>query len=147
MVPHFYIFGSGVKHRVFGNTNFSRAITHKRYMGTLLTKVTQCVCDRKQLWATTSGSNILSFFGRLGYTRLFTRRPINKRRTQNLASTRSQFPINSTLRKVDIRRTKKQMGRGRWVPKTKLRSVSKIAKDPRDGLPMWSPWRRLKMSA
>jgi hypothetical protein len=40
VVPHFYVFGSGVKHEVFGNTNGTRAITHERYMGTLLTKVT-----------------------------------------------------------------------------------------------------------
>jgi hypothetical protein len=44
-----YVFGSGVKHGVFGNTNGTRAITHERYMGTLLTKVTQCVCDPKQM--------------------------------------------------------------------------------------------------
>jgi hypothetical protein len=40
VVPHFYVFGSGVEHRVFGYTNGTRAITHERYMGTLLTKVT-----------------------------------------------------------------------------------------------------------
>jgi hypothetical protein len=39
VVPNFYVFGSRVKHRVFGNTNGPRAITHERYMGTLLTKV------------------------------------------------------------------------------------------------------------
>jgi hypothetical protein len=49
VVPHFYVFGSGVKHGVFGNTNGTRAITHERYMGTLLNKVTQRVCDQKQL--------------------------------------------------------------------------------------------------
>jgi hypothetical protein len=49
VVPHFYVFGSGVKHRVFGNTNGTRTITHEKYMGTLLTKVTQRVCDPKQL--------------------------------------------------------------------------------------------------
>jgi hypothetical protein len=49
VVPHLYVFGFGVKHRVFGNTNGTRAITHERYMGTLLTKVTQHVYDPKQL--------------------------------------------------------------------------------------------------
>jgi hypothetical protein len=49
VVPHFYVFGSGVKHRVFCNTNGTLAIKHEMYMGTLLTKVTQCVCDPKQL--------------------------------------------------------------------------------------------------
>jgi hypothetical protein len=32
VLPHFYVFGSGVKHGVFGNTNGNCAITHKRYM-------------------------------------------------------------------------------------------------------------------
>jgi hypothetical protein len=49
LVPHFYVFGFGVKHMVFGNTNGTRAITHERYMGTLLTKVTQRVYDPKKL--------------------------------------------------------------------------------------------------
>jgi hypothetical protein len=78
VVPHFYMFGSVVKHGVFGNTNGTRAITHERHVGTLLTKVTQRVCDPKRLGATTSGSNILGFCGRLSYTRLFARRPRNK---------------------------------------------------------------------
>jgi hypothetical protein len=60
-----------------GNTNGTRAITHERYMGTLLTKVTQRICDPKQLRVTTSGNNILGFCGGLGYTRLFARRPRN----------------------------------------------------------------------
>jgi hypothetical protein len=49
VVVHLYVFGSGVKHGIFGNTNGTRAITHERYMGTLLTKGTQCVCNPKQL--------------------------------------------------------------------------------------------------
>jgi hypothetical protein len=105
-------------------------------MGTLLTKVTQRVCDPKQLGATTSGNNILGLYGRLSYTRLFTRRPRNKRRSQKLASPRSRLPIDSTPRKVGIRKTKKRKGRRRQVPKTELRSVSKIPEDPLDGLPM-----------
>jgi hypothetical protein len=52
VVPHFYLFGSGVKHGIFGNTNGTCAITHERYMGTLLTKVIQRVCDPKQLRTT-----------------------------------------------------------------------------------------------
>jgi hypothetical protein len=78
VIRHLYVFGSGVKHGIFGNTNGTRAITHERYMGTHLTKITQHVCDPKQLGATTRGSNILSFCGRLSYTRLFARRPRNK---------------------------------------------------------------------
>jgi hypothetical protein len=49
VVPHFNMFSSRVKHGVFGNTNGTRAITHERYMGTLLTKVTHCVCGPKKL--------------------------------------------------------------------------------------------------
>jgi hypothetical protein len=136
VVPHFYVFGSRVKHGIFGNTNATHAITHERYMGTLLTKITQRVCDPKQLGATTSGSNILGFYGRLSYTRLFARRPRNKRGTQKLTSPRSRLPIDSTPRKIGTRKTKKGKRRGRRVPKTKLRSVSKIPEDPLDGLPM-----------
>jgi hypothetical protein len=73
VVPLFYVFGSRVKHGIFGNTNGTRAITHERYMGTPLTKITQRVCDPKQLGATTSGNNILGFCGKLSYTRLFAR--------------------------------------------------------------------------
>jgi hypothetical protein len=49
VIPHFYVFGSGVKHGVFRNTNDTHAITYERYMGTLLTKVTHRVFDPKQL--------------------------------------------------------------------------------------------------
>jgi hypothetical protein len=136
VVPHFYMFGSGVKHGIFGNTNGTRAITHERHMGTLLTKVTQRVCDPKQLRATTSGSNILGFCRRLSYTRLFARRPRNKRGTQKLTSPRSRLPIDSTPRKIGILKTKKRKRGGRRVPKTKLKSVSKIPEDPLDGLSM-----------
>jgi hypothetical protein len=136
MVPHFYVFGSGVKHGIFGNTNGTHAITHERHMGTLLTKITQHVCDPKQLGATTSGSNIFSFCGRLSYTRLFESRPRNKQRSPKLTSPRSQLPIDSTPCKIGSRKTKKRKGRGRRVPKTELRSVSKILEDPLDGLPM-----------
>jgi hypothetical protein len=48
VAPHFYVFGSGVKHKIFDNTNGTLAITHERYMGTLLTKVTQGVHDPKK---------------------------------------------------------------------------------------------------
>jgi hypothetical protein len=39
VVPNLYMFGSRVKHGVFGNTNGTSAITHERYMGSLLSKV------------------------------------------------------------------------------------------------------------
>jgi hypothetical protein len=68
VIPHLYMFASGVKHGIFGNTNGTHAITHERNMGTFLTKVTQHVCDPQQLGATTCGSDILSFCGRLSYT-------------------------------------------------------------------------------
>jgi hypothetical protein len=58
------VFNSGVKHEVFDNTKGRHAITHERYMGTLLTKVTQCICDPKQLWAITSGRDIFGFCGK-----------------------------------------------------------------------------------
>jgi hypothetical protein len=49
VVPHFYVFDSREKHGIFGNINGTHAITHERYMGTLLTKVTYRVCDPKKL--------------------------------------------------------------------------------------------------
>jgi hypothetical protein len=59
VVPHFYVLGFGVKHRVFGNTNGTHAITHERYIGTLLTKslsvyVIQCKCEQQLEAATYS---------------------------------------------------------------------------------------------
>jgi hypothetical protein len=86
----------------FLSTLMALVLSHIRGTWEHSTKVTQHVCDPKQLWATTSGSNILNFYGRLGYTRLFARRPRNKQRTQKLASTRSRFPTDSTPRKVGI---------------------------------------------
>jgi hypothetical protein len=68
VAPHLYTFGSGVKHGVFGNTNGTRVVTHERYMGTLLTKVTQSVCDPEQLGVIVRGSDILSICARLIYT-------------------------------------------------------------------------------
>jgi hypothetical protein len=104
VVPHFYVFGLGVKHGGFGNTNGTRAITHERNMGTLLTTITQCVCDPKQLGGTTSGSYIFGVCGRLSYTRLFAKRPRKKRGNQKLTSPRSRLPIDSTPLKVGIRK-------------------------------------------
>jgi hypothetical protein len=97
--------GSGVKNSIFGNIDGTHAITHERYMGTLLTKVTQRVCDSLQLGATTSSSKIHSLCGRMGYTRLFVRRPQNKWITQKLARPRCWLPIDSTPRKVGIQKT------------------------------------------
>jgi hypothetical protein len=114
VVPHFYVFGFGVKHGIFGNTNGTRAITRERYMGTLLTKVTQCVCDPKQLGATTSCSNIFDFCNRLSYTRLLARRPRNKRRSQNLASPR--------LDTLQSRHPKNKEAKGKRTPSTKDRA-------------------------
>jgi hypothetical protein len=41
MIPHFYVFGSRVKHWVFGYTYGTGAITKKWDLGALLTKVSQ----------------------------------------------------------------------------------------------------------
>jgi hypothetical protein len=43
MIPHFYMFGSGVKHWVFGYAYGTGAITKKWDLGALLTKVSQSV--------------------------------------------------------------------------------------------------------
>jgi hypothetical protein len=43
IVPHLYMFGSGVKHRVFRYAYSTSAITKKWDLGALLTKVSQSV--------------------------------------------------------------------------------------------------------
>jgi hypothetical protein len=63
VVHHFYVFGFGVKHGVFGNANGTRPITHERYMGTLLTKVVsvyviQSSCEQQLAEATYSASAV-----------------------------------------------------------------------------------------
>jgi hypothetical protein len=117
VVSHHYVFGSGVKHGNFGNTNGTRAITHKSYMRTLLTKITQRVCDPKQLKATTSGSNILGFYGRMSYTRLFTRRPRNKRGTQK--TDKSPKSTSYRLDTLQNRHPKNQEAKEKRTPSTK----------------------------
>jgi hypothetical protein len=43
MIPHFYVFGSGVKHWVFSYAYGTGAITKKWDLGALLTEVSQSV--------------------------------------------------------------------------------------------------------
>jgi hypothetical protein len=43
MVPHFYVYGSGMKHMVFRYTYGTGAITKKLDLDALLTKVSQSV--------------------------------------------------------------------------------------------------------
>jgi hypothetical protein len=43
MIPHFYVFGSGMKHWVFSYAYGTGAITKKWDLGALLTKVFQSV--------------------------------------------------------------------------------------------------------
>jgi hypothetical protein len=43
MIPHFYVFGSGMKHWVFSYAYATGAITKKWDLGALLTKVSQSV--------------------------------------------------------------------------------------------------------
>jgi hypothetical protein len=75
MIPHLYVFGSGVKHWVFGYAYGTGAITKKWDLGALLTKVSQSVGNPQQLGTATRGSNILRLGGRLSYTRLLAGRP------------------------------------------------------------------------
>jgi hypothetical protein len=55
------MFGSGVKHGVFGNTNGTRAITHERYIvhsspKSLIVYVIQSSCEQQLVAATYSTS-------------------------------------------------------------------------------------------
>jgi hypothetical protein len=89
MVPHFYVFDFGKKNWVLCYTYGTGAVTLKRNMGILLTKVTRGVCDPKELRETTSYGNILCLGSGLRNTRLLAGRPRHQRRSQELASLRS----------------------------------------------------------
>jgi hypothetical protein len=102
MIPHFYVLGFGMEHRVLCNAYGTGAITLKWDMGILLTKVTHGVGDPKELRATTSSGNILGLGRGLSNTRLLARRPRHERRTQKLASPRSGLPIQPTLGKIHV---------------------------------------------
>jgi hypothetical protein len=75
MIPHFYVFGFGMKNWVLCYTYGTSAVTLKWNMGILLTKVTHDVCDTKELRATTGCGNILNLGCGLSNTRLFAGRP------------------------------------------------------------------------
>jgi hypothetical protein len=102
MVPHFYVFGSGMEHWVLCNAYGTGAITLKWDMGILLTKVTHGVRDPKELRATTSSGNVLCLGSGLSNTRLFAGRPRHQRRTQKLASPKSGLPIQPTPGKIRV---------------------------------------------
>jgi hypothetical protein len=121
MIPHFYVFGSGMKHWVFHYAYGTGTITKKWDLGALLTKVSQSVWNPQQLGTTTRGCNILCLGGRLGYTRLLAGRPRNQRRPKKLTRTRSRLPLDSTTSKIRIRKTMKRRSRGGRIPKAKTR--------------------------
>jgi hypothetical protein len=81
IIPHFYVFGSGVKNWVLCNTYGTGAVTLKWVVGILLTKVTYGVCDPKELRATTSCDCILFLGSGLSIIRLFVGRQRHQRRT------------------------------------------------------------------
>jgi hypothetical protein len=57
------VLGLRMHHRIFGNSDGTRAITMKRHMRKLQAKIPQSSRHPKQLRATTSGNNILSLYG------------------------------------------------------------------------------------
>jgi hypothetical protein len=107
MIPHFCVLGFGMEHWVLCNTYGTGAITLKWDLVILLTKVTDGVCDPKELRATTSSGNELCLGSGLSNTRLFAGRPRHQRRSQKLASPRSGLPIQPTPVKIRIRKTMK----------------------------------------
>jgi hypothetical protein len=113
MIHHFYVLGFGMEHWVLCNTYGTGAITLKWDMGILLTKVTDGVCDPKELRATTSRGNVLCIGSGLSNTRLFARRTRHQRRSQKLASPRGGLPIQPTPGKIRIQKTMKRQRRGR----------------------------------
>jgi hypothetical protein len=102
MISHFYVLGFGMERWVLCNTYGTGDVTLKWNMGILLTKVTHGVCDPKELRATTSCSNVLCLGSGLTNTRLFAERPGHQRRSQKLASPRSELPIQPTPGKIRV---------------------------------------------
>jgi hypothetical protein len=147
MIPHFYVFCFGMEHWVLCNAYGTGAVTLKRNMGILLTKVTHVVCDPKELRAITSYENILCLGSGLSNTRLFAGRPRHQRGSQKLASPRSALPIQPTPGKIRIRKTMKSQRRGRRIPKAEVGGVTQVPKNSVHRLPMRIPWRCLKTSA
>jgi hypothetical protein len=121
MVPHFYVFGSGMKYWVFRYAYGTGAITKKWDLGALRTKVSRSVWDPQQLGTTTRGCNILRLGSRLSYTRLLAGRPRNQRGPKKLARTRSRLPLDSATSEIRITKTMKWKSRGGWIPKAKTR--------------------------
>jgi hypothetical protein len=120
-IPHFYVFGSGMKHWVFRYAYGTGATTNKWDLGALLTKVSQSAWDPQQFRTTTRGCNVLRLGGRLSYTRLLAGRPRIQRGPKKLARTRSILPLDSTTSKIRIRKTMKRKSRGGRIPKAKTR--------------------------
>jgi hypothetical protein len=102
MISNFYVLGFGMEHWVLSTTYGTGAVTLKWNMGILLTKVTHGVCDPKELRATIGYGNILCLGSGLSNTRLFAGRPRHQRRSQELASPRSGFPIQPTPGKIRV---------------------------------------------
>jgi hypothetical protein len=136
MIPHFYVLGFGMEHWVLCNAYGTGVVTLKWDMGILLTKVTQGVCDPKELRATTSSGNVLCLGSGLSNTRLFAGRPRHQRRSKKLASSRSGLPIQPTPGKIRIRKPMKRQRRGRRVPKAEVGGVTQVPENSLHRLPM-----------
>jgi hypothetical protein len=136
MIPHFYVLGFGMEHWVLCNTYDTGAVSLKWDMGILLTKATHGVCDSKELRATTSCGHILCLGSGLSNTRLFARRLRHQRGTQELASPRSELPIQPTLGKIRVRKSMKSQRRRHGVPRAEVGCVSQITEYALDYLPM-----------
>jgi hypothetical protein len=97
----------------------------------------------KNLRATATSSYILSLCGGLSNRRLFVRRPTDERRFKKVTCIRSAFSINSTTRKISIRKANKIQRRSR-IPNSKFKKLFKIPEDLLNCLTMRSAWRSLK---
>jgi hypothetical protein len=68
MIPHLNVLGFGMENWVLCNAYGTGAVTLKWNMGILLTKVTNGLCDPKELRATTSSGNVLCLSSGLNNT-------------------------------------------------------------------------------
>jgi hypothetical protein len=90
----------------FMATRMALMLSHMRETWVHSSRKSLSVYVIQQLGATNSHKNILGSCARLSYIRFFVRRPRNKWGIQKLARPRSPLSIDSTPRKLDIRKLK-----------------------------------------
>src|SRR6185312_9921970 len=97
----------------------------------------------KDLGATASSGNKLSFCGRKRYASLLARGPRHQRCTEKLTSAGCRLAIQPTPTKIGIRKANQNQRRIRRVPETKLRGEFQIPEHVFHHLPVGGARRSL----